>query len=313
MIEDNESQTAGRPRRQKLRTEEFWLPDDAQFDPREIEFNKNLPVARKPRLIVFGGSFDPVHNGHITLAQNVLEHNLGDEVLFIPAAISPLKAGTPAADGQARVEMLELAIADAVAEKKSYRRLVQSGPEQMVQKRDAATGEPVVNIHTGEKVMIPETPMMEVELDYRFSVSDVELRRGGRSYTIDTMNILRQAYRDHEIAFMVGSDCLDGMEKWHKYGELLQQYEIIIYPRPNCPYCPRDDRDRERISLELTERLGARFASKLMRAMLDPAQFPVMDISASDIRAAIAGGGDLSAYLPSSVWDYIQKNHLYTR
>jgi nicotinate-nucleotide adenylyltransferase len=61
---------------------------------------------------VFGGSFDPVHFGHLLLAQQCLESAGLDRVLFVPAAHSPLKSSTPVADAKARVEMLQLAIAD---------------------------------------------------------------------------------------------------------------------------------------------------------------------------------------------------------
>ncbi len=61
---------------------------------------------------VFGGSFDPVHYGHLLLAQQCLESSSLDRVLFVPAAHSPLRPRSPIADAKARVEMLQLAIAD---------------------------------------------------------------------------------------------------------------------------------------------------------------------------------------------------------
>jgi nicotinate (nicotinamide) nucleotide adenylyltransferase len=241
----------------------------------------------------------------------VLEHGLGDEVLFIPAAHSPLKDDVPHATGEQRLAMLELAIQDALAQKKSYKRQECCAPE-MVQKRDAVTGELVVNVHTGEKVMVENTPTIEVECDYQLSISDIELHREGKSYTIDTLNILKKAYRDYDISFMIGSDCIAEISEWKRYGELLQQFGVIVYPRPNAAYCPRTAEDRGVFFKQLSEEIGAHFAAKLVNAMLDPADFPELDVSSTELRQAIVAGGDLSAYLSPSVWQYIQTNKLYT-
>ena len=311
MIDDNDQQFGGRQNRGRSKAPAVWLPDDAQPDAYEIDLNKNNPVARKQRLIVFGGSFDPVHNGHIALAKHVLEHGLGDEVLFIPAAHSPLKDDVPHADGAHRIAMLQLAIEDALAQKKSYKRQERCAAE-MVQKRDAVTGELVTNIHTGEKVMVESIPTIEVERDYQFSVSDIELQREGKSYTIDTLNLLKKGYRDYDIAFMVGSDCIDEISHWHRYGELLQQFTIIVYPRPNSACCPRNSAERVKIYKQLCETIGAHFAGKIVNAMLSPDEYPELDVSSTELRQAVVAGGDLSAYLPPSVWQYIQTNNLYT-
>jgi nicotinate-nucleotide adenylyltransferase len=70
----------------------------------------DLPVAKVPRLAVFGGSFDPVHNGHLSLAQAVVDAGLADEVLFIPARRPPHKHGRDLSDGRHRVEMIRLTL-----------------------------------------------------------------------------------------------------------------------------------------------------------------------------------------------------------
>lgn len=69
-----------------------------------------LPLAKAPRLAVFGGSFDPVHNGHLGLAKAVVDAGLADEVLFVPARRPPHKQGRALTEGHHRMEMLRLAI-----------------------------------------------------------------------------------------------------------------------------------------------------------------------------------------------------------
>jgi nicotinate-nucleotide adenylyltransferase len=69
-----------------------------------------MAPARKPRLALFGGTFDPVHNGHLFIAGEILRLNLADELLFIPARIPPHKLDQPLSDPQARMEMLQLAL-----------------------------------------------------------------------------------------------------------------------------------------------------------------------------------------------------------
>lgn len=70
----------------------------------------DLPVAKVPRLAVFGGSFDPVHNGHLSLAQAVVDAGLADEVLFVPARLPPHKRIRDLADGRHRLEMIRLTL-----------------------------------------------------------------------------------------------------------------------------------------------------------------------------------------------------------
>ncbi len=166
----------------------------------EVNPNEGLPFARRWRMAVFGGSFDPVHLGHVRLARQVLEHDLADEVLFVPARRSPFKGVDMMDTGAARLEMLQLALAESLEEKESY---VVSYPDGRQQERK-----------------------------YRLGVSDVELRRGGQySYTYDTLTMLARIYPDVEIRFLMGTDCLRDLQNWHNAGGLLKNFEFLVYPR----------------------------------------------------------------------------------
>ena len=253
-----------------------------------MEKNAGLTTARRQRLVVFGGSFNPIHLGHVALARQILEHQLADEVMFIPAKQSPLKEAGKTLPGRVRLEMVELAIADALKEKPSFT---------------------VTNLDGDE-----------TRIEYRFSTSDLELQRSGeRTYTIETMEILRRLYSDTELLFLMGTDNLFELNLWHRYGELLRNYDFIIYPRPgeylNLVRAHEAAQGAvagpDQAQQRMIELYGAAFATKLRRSILSPKDYPMMDIASSDIRRAIANGGDPSRYLSPSVWSFICRNQLY--
>lgn len=72
----------------------------------------DMPLSRPERLAVFGGSFDPVHNGHLALARQIVAGDHADEVMFVPARRPPHKLGRALTPGEHRLAMLRLAIAD---------------------------------------------------------------------------------------------------------------------------------------------------------------------------------------------------------
>ncbi|MBO4618543.1 MAG: nicotinate-nicotinamide nucleotide adenylyltransferase [Victivallales bacterium] len=250
-------------------------------DREEKNPNEGLSV-RRPRLVVFGGSFDPVHRAHIELARRILDQDYGDEVMFMPAKQSPLKKPGQSATAQMRMEMLNLAIADALAEKPKFT-LVKKPP------RWAPEG----------------TPDEVTEHEYIFSCSDLELTRPGEnSYTYDTLCTLRRAFPEKDIFFLMGTDKVDEIPHWHRYAELLQQFDFLIYPRPGCHPTP---------SFLIAERYGIMVAAKISNAMLpdDPEKFPQMELSSTEVRNALAVGKDVSQYLSPSVLQYIQEHGLY--
>ena len=76
-----------------------------------IKVEEPLPHARRSRIAWFGGSFDPIHNGHLQIANQLLERKLCDEVVFVPASIPPHKTGRELMSAGDRLEMLRLATA----------------------------------------------------------------------------------------------------------------------------------------------------------------------------------------------------------
>ena len=178
---------------------------------------------------IYGGTFDPVHHAHLILAYDALELFGLEEVIFVPAAISPFK-DTPAASGQMRLAMLRAAIA-------------------------------------GEN---------------RFSIDDCELRRDPPSYTIDTVEDIRQREKEAEIYWLVGSDNLAALPKWHRFNELEKMVQFVIL-----------DRTGEQVdhSFLLVKRK--------------------LDISATEIRKRVASGRSIRYLVPPDVEKIIGQGKLY--
>ena len=202
----------------------------------------------RSRLAVFGGTFNPVHNGHLALAGHIIRAGLADEVLFVPSGIPPHKTCADLAPGAERLAMLEAAV-----------------------------------------MPFPQ-----------FGVSDIELQRADvPSYTISTLDMLRAAYSEKEIVFLMGMDCLAELHTWHRAQELASQFNFIVYPRPGV----------EPIKLpELGDRFGNRNANKLATAVIDAPLFPV---SATEVRAFCAAGKTLAGLVPEAVIGYIAEHKMY--
>ncbi|MEI6340470.1 MAG: nicotinate (nicotinamide) nucleotide adenylyltransferase [Verrucomicrobiota bacterium] len=138
------------------------------------------------RLGLYGGSFDPVHWGHVLVARAALEELELDRVVFIPAARSPFKpSAAPAPDTQ-RLRWLRLALA----------------------------GEP------------------------RFVIDDVELRRGGTSYTVDTVRAVLARHPGARLAWLIGADHVPTLPQWREAAELARLVEFVVIPRPGSPVAP---------------------------------------------------------------------------
>lgn len=131
------------------------------------------------RLGIYGGSFNPVHNGHLRVAQNAIASLRLDKLLVIPAAVSPFKIAQKEALIFDRVALLSAAFAG----------------------------------------------MEKVEIDLR------ELRRGGVSWTIDTVREIHRENPDAKLYLIVGEDSLEGLPRWKEYDKLQEMCEISVFPR----------------------------------------------------------------------------------
>jgi nicotinate-nucleotide adenylyltransferase len=138
---------------------------------------------RPVKIGFLGGSFDPVHFGHLLAAQDAYEQYKLDRLIFVPAAQAPLKPAEVQSSAEDRLGMLRAAI----------------------------------------------------EWDRRFEISDVELRRGGVSYTIDSARHFRALYPNDELYWVIGGDQLPKLHLWKSIDELARIVEFIFLERPGYP------------------------------------------------------------------------------
>ncbi len=186
---------------------------------------------------VFGGTFNPVHSGHINLAQNFKEKLKLDKLIVIPTGKPPHKDADADTSSEDRLNMCRLAF-ENIAE-----------------------------------------------------VSDMEIRREGKSYTVLTLEELKNKYPNDEIYFLVGSDMLLSFKRWYRWKDILKMCTLCATDRSNTETCR--DADEELLS-------------KIIFC-----DFPKTVISSSEIREKLEKGEDVSPFLLESVQKYIKEKGLY--
>lgn len=208
-------------------------------------------------VVLHGGTFDPVHNGHLAIARAAHEA-LGSVVRMMPAADPPHRP-PPGATAAQRAEMLDLATA----------------------------GEPGL------------------------AVDRRELGRDGPSYTVLTLRELRAADPDIPVALLVGADSFLGLPGWREWRALFGMAHFVVADRPGDDWRPDElpgplgDEVRGRWTADPAA-LAAAPAGRLLRLGQ-----PLYDVSASDLRARIAGGRPWRHLVPAAVAGYIGRHGLY--
>ncbi|HOI54978.1 MAG TPA: nicotinate (nicotinamide) nucleotide adenylyltransferase [Phycisphaerae bacterium] len=135
--------------------------------------------------------------------------------------------------------------------------------------------------------------------DPRFEVSDVELRRQGPSYTVDTLADVRRRRPEASLVLLVGADMLRDLHLWHRFEEIVRLARVVTLPRPGV----------ELGRLEpLRRALGDATADALLADVLPT---PRVDVSATDIRRRIRQGLPIDGLVPPAVADYIREHRLY--
>jgi nicotinate-nucleotide adenylyltransferase len=195
------------------------------------------------RIGIFGGAFDPVHSGHLILAEQAREQARLDQVWFVPAARHPFKAETTVAPFDRRAEMLRLAIAG----------------------HDA------------------------------FRVDEIEKNRPGLSYTADTLDELKWQHPDDELFFLIGSDTLPDLPKWHEPQRIARVATLVVRERPGFPVMSAE---------QLRAAIGAPVRMEVLAV-------PLNDLSSHDIRQRVAQGRTIRYMVPRAVEVYIREKGLY--
>jgi len=188
------------------------------------------------RICLFGGSFDPVHLGHLLVARAAREELELTRLCFIPAAQSPFKPQHAAAPANERLRLLRLALA-------------------------------------GETWC---------------EIDEQEIRRGGLSYTIDTLRDYSARFAGASLFYLIGADSVSQLPKWRQSGELARLAEFVVISRPGETDAP----------------FPAPFRGRKLTG------FP-LGISSSQIRARIKSGLPIGHMVPETVAEAIRNNRLY--
>lgn len=198
------------------------------------------------RIGVMGGTFDPIHFGHLVLAETVRESLDLAEVIFIPTGDPPHKKDQNVSDGHHRLQMVEKAIAS--------------------------------NPH--------------------FTLSDIEVKRPGFSYTVDTLETLMKDYGPFcDLYFITGADAIVDIFAWKDVGRIIELSTLVAAARPGT--------DKKKLS-DFLEDLPPYLYKKI-----ELTQVPALQISSTDIRTKRAQDKTITYLLPREVEDYIYEQGLY--
>lgn len=202
------------------------------------------------RIGIFGGTFSPVHNGHVAAAHAFMEKMWLDVLYVIPTAIPPHKQLQGDASAADRLAMLNLAFSDA------------------------------------DGVI----------------VSDMEIRRGGRSYTVDTLRQVSAGLREGDRIFLLmGTDMLLSFDSWREPAEIF---------RLCWPVYIRREKDKtldERIVRQIAHCREA-YGKNVCRI-----DAPAVEVSSTDIRRAVSEGRSIDNFVHPAVAAYIRENNLYRK
>jgi nicotinate-nucleotide adenylyltransferase len=189
---------------------------------------------------IMGGTFDPIHHGHLLAAELAREAGQLDQIWFMPSYSPPHKKPGPQASPEERLEMVRLAV----------------------------EGHP------------------------SFKVTDIEIKKGDTSYTVETVELLLERYPDLRFSYIVGADMVMYLPKWHRIGDLVSRIGFIGLERPGH-------------SLELDE-LPVDIRSKVTIApMLQ------IELSSTVIRNRLHAGQSVRFMVPEAVRLYMEEKRIY--
>lgn len=198
-----------------------------------------LSPKAKPELKIglYFGSYNPVHIGHLAIANYMVEYTDIDQLWFVVSPQNPHKQKLNLLADYHRLELINRAIED----------------------------------------------------DNRLRTSNIEFNLPKPSYTINTLAYLSEQYPNYHFRILMGSDNLENFHKWKNSQVILENYGIIVYPRPGF------DPSKVEVTKNITIANGA----------------PLMEISSSFIRNAISEGRDIRHFLPQKTWQYLDEMNFY--
>ena len=185
---------------------------------------------------LYFGTYNPIHIGHLVIANYMVEYSEINQVWFVVSPQSPHKIKNNLLDDYQRLELVNRAI----------------------------------------------------DGDDRMRASSIEFKMPRPSYTIDTLTYLKEEYPAYEFYLIMGSDNLVSLHKWKNAQVILEDYQILVYPRPGFE------------------------GSKLLEYKnIQIVEAPLMEISSSAIREAIADGKDVRHFIPLKAFRYMDEMNFY--
>ncbi len=217
------------------------------------------------RIGLLGGTFNPIHNGHLYVAEAVRKNLDLDRILFIPSGNPPHKKEEEIPPARHRLEMV----------------------------RSALSG------HSG------------------FELSDIEVKRPGKSYSVETLSELKRLYPEDRLFFIIGTDAFYDLPAWKEPERLLSLSDFVVVARPGHPFSQLPDlgplREVNLTPIPELDRRKEGIVTIPLRSgtLIHFITIPPSPISASEIRKRLQVGGDTKNLLPEPVASYIIKNKLY--
>lgn len=188
---------------------------------------------------LYFGSYNPIHIGHLAIANYLVEYTDIEQLWFVVSPQNPFKKKENLLADYHRLELVERAI----------------------------------------------------DNDDRFRASNIEFNLPKPSYTIDTLTYLQERYPNYHFSIMMGSDNLKNFHKWKNSEIILENYGVIVYPRPGF--------DLQKVPVH-----------KNISVAKDA---PLMEISSTFIRNAIKEGKEIRHFMPQKAWEYLDEMNFYKK
>lgn len=199
------------------------------------------------RIGIYGGTFNPIHNGHLHILKAFTARIGLEQLVMIPSCVPPHKNGTALADAEHRLAMCRLA-AESIRETK-------------------------------------------------ITVSEIEIQRGGKSYTAETLTQLKREQPDSALFFIMGEDMLLTLNNWYQPARILRQATICASPRSG---------DGLARMQKCAEMLREKYEASILLE-----DIPYLPISSTEIRNRLALGRSIEHMVPKAVAAYIDRHGLY--
>ncbi len=232
---------------------------------------------------IYGGSFNPIHYGHIRLAQSLCSLGLVDELWLMVSPLNPFKQNDPTSTAPAgKSDMI------AFGEQATSDKSLGKGELNTVSRLPFGLADMNDQALLADEARLRLAHLALDGLDGHIRVSSFEMRLPRPSYMALTLQALRLTYPDREFVLVIGADNWQRFSRWYRAGEILARHSVIVFPRRGAAVSPRS-----------------------LPPGVTLAPTPLIDISATDIRRRIAAHTFDGSALPPPVWQEIQSRGYY--